>query len=115
MSTVIQFEAHAPAGRAIQHLLDTVLSEHVERTLHVGWDGGDSRRLIIHPSMPRGDSIEIDGSILMLIESLAGTGAVNLNHLYALADEDQREHIALAVFMAAGYEVSSDVGKRRAS
>lgn len=123
MTTTIHFDPATPAGRAIQHLLDTALADQIGSGLqvrlsgpHLVHDGEPGRILVIHPSMPRGDSLEAAGGLLMLVESLAGTGAVNLAHLYAVADPNQREAIALAIFIAAGYQVGHpDAGRRRAS
>lgn len=122
MMATIHYDIATPSGRAIQHLLDTVLADQMGEGIDVRWlpaaascDGASRRLLVIHSSMPRDEHVEATGALLMLVESLAGTGSVNLQHLYALTNPDQREQIAIANFMAAGLHVGVPAGKRAAS
>lgn len=115
MMTTIPFNSATPAGRAITHLLDNVLADHVGQGIDVQWRGGDDRLLVVHPSL-QSNHEDVTASLLMLVASIAGHGGVCLGQLHAVADENQRHHIAIAGFMAAGYQVGvPTAGKRRAS
>jgi hypothetical protein len=103
MTTTIGYNVTTAAGRAITHLLEnTCLRHSVGNGLEVR-GGGNGRILEVSDRYEDllGDG---EGSLLILIESLAGYRArLDLNHLFGSVDSDHAVTVAQAVWMAGGF------------
>lgn len=103
MKTVIGFNTTTPPGRAVAHLFDrSALARYRDR----GWTeleyAGGGRQITVDTETADQFSAG-EKSLLILAESLAGAGSVNVNWLLSDTDDDQHRVIAETMWIAAGF------------
>lgn len=98
------FNTTTGPGRAIQHILEqSSLASHLGNGITVTWHGDSGRMVYVHESYTDWCGTGA-ATLLVLIESLAGTAPVILAHVFAVLDDANRKVAAEAMWLAAGYE-----------
>jgi hypothetical protein len=98
------FNVSTANGRAIQHILEqSSLAPHLGNGITVTWHGDSGRMLYVHESYTDWCGTGA-ATLLVLIESLAGSSKVVLANVFAVLDDANRKVAAEAMWLAAGYE-----------
>lgn len=101
-TSLIHYNVRNNDGRAIQHLLEKSALADITDGMEIREHSGGGRTLIVHPQLASRVS-DGEGSLFVILESIAGQGQVNLLWALEQIDERSRRAVAEAVFIAGGF------------